>query len=74
MPAGSDVKSWDGSGAVWFRVSTTMPSVDAQKKMSWPGQSVFSQSLLSCLGLCVCLLVYLSKEDRSGLVCVNTHA
>jgi hypothetical protein len=38
-PEGKDVKSWDGSGAVWFKISTTMPSVNSQKQMSWPGQS-----------------------------------
>jgi hypothetical protein len=41
VPTGADVKSWDGSGAVWFRFSTTKPSVDAQKQMTWPGQSTF---------------------------------
>jgi hypothetical protein len=35
--AGADVKSWDGSGAVSFKFSTTKPSVDAQKQMAWPG-------------------------------------
>jgi hypothetical protein len=39
VPAGADVKSWDGSGAVWFRFSTTKPSVNSAKQMSWPGQS-----------------------------------
>jgi hypothetical protein len=38
------VKSWDGSGAVWFRFSTTKPSVDARKQMTWPGQSMSSHT------------------------------
>ncbi|OAK99825.1 glycoside hydrolase family 61 protein [Phaeosphaeriaceae sp. SRC1lsM3a] len=41
VPAGKDVKSWDGSGAVWFRFSTTKPSVDQAKQMSWPGQNEY---------------------------------
>ncbi|KAI4930638.1 uncharacterized protein J4E92_004470 [Alternaria infectoria] len=41
VPDGKDVKSWDGSGAVWFKISTTMPSVNAQKQMSWPGQNEY---------------------------------
>jgi hypothetical protein len=40
-PVGADVKTWDGSGAVWFRFSTTMPTVNSAKQMSWPGQSTF---------------------------------
>jgi hypothetical protein len=46
VPAGADVKSWDGSGAVWFRFSTTMPSVNAAKQMSWPGQSTSLSSFI----------------------------
>jgi hypothetical protein len=52
VPAGADVKSWDGSGAVWARISTTKPSVDAAKQMTWPGQSTSSflkPALLSSL-------------------------
>ncbi|KAH8727206.1 glycoside hydrolase [Phaeosphaeriaceae sp. PMI808] len=41
VPEGADVKSWDGSGAVWFRFSTTSPSVDAAKQMTWPGQNEY---------------------------------
>jgi hypothetical protein len=44
VPDGKDVKSWDGSGAVWFKISTTMPTVNAQKQMSWLGQSTLSLS------------------------------
>jgi hypothetical protein len=42
VPTDADVKTWDGSGAVWFKISTTKPSVDAQKQMTWPGQSTSS--------------------------------
>ncbi|KAF1977079.1 glycoside hydrolase family 61 protein [Bimuria novae-zelandiae CBS 107.79] len=41
VPAGKDVKSWDGSGAVWFKIATTMPTVNAQKQMSWPAQNEY---------------------------------
>jgi hypothetical protein len=43
VPSGADVKTWDGSGAVWFKISTTKPSVDAAKQMTWPGQSTSSR-------------------------------
>lgn len=39
VPDGKDVKTWDGAGAVWFKISTTKPKVDAAKQMTWPGQS-----------------------------------
>lgn len=39
VPAGADVKSWDGAGAAWFKISTTKPKTDAAKQMTWPGQS-----------------------------------
>ncbi|KAF2025061.1 hypothetical protein EK21DRAFT_104255 [Setomelanomma holmii] len=48
VPSGADVKNWDGSGAVWFKISTTKPSVDAQKQMTWPGQTNKAQFYLSC--------------------------
>lgn len=44
VPSGQSAKTWDGSGAVWFKISTTMPSVDANKQMTWPGQSMFPSS------------------------------
>ena len=44
VPAGADVKSWDGAGAVWFKIFTTKPKVDAAKQMTWPGQSTCSSS------------------------------
>lgn len=46
VPAGADVKTWDGSGAVWFRFSTTKPSVDSAKQMSWPGQSMHPSTFI----------------------------
>jgi len=39
VPSGASVTSWDGSGAVWAKISTTMPKVDAAKQMTWPAQS-----------------------------------
>tara|TARA_R110002003_G_scaffold76_1_gene6999 strand:- start:74982 stop:75407 length:426 start_codon:yes stop_codon:yes gene_type:complete len=45
VPTGADVKTWDGSGAVWFKIGTTKPTVDAQKQMTWPGQSMYSAVL-----------------------------
>ena len=41
VPSGQSAKTWDGSGAVWFKFSTTMPTVDKNKQMTWPGQSEF---------------------------------
>ncbi|CAO2656230.1 Nn.00g050330.m01.CDS01 [Neocucurbitaria sp. VM-36] len=41
VPAGADVKSWDGAGAVWFKISTTKPKVDAAKQITWPGQNEY---------------------------------
>jgi hypothetical protein len=54
VPDGKDVKSWDGSGAVWFKISTTMPTVNAQKQMSWPGQS----TLYLSTGLHILMMSY----------------
>ncbi|KAK4239231.1 glycoside hydrolase [Achaetomium macrosporum] len=42
VPAGSSAKTWDGSGAVWFKIATTMPSVDSNKQMTWPGQNTYA--------------------------------
>lgn len=39
VPSGASVTSWDGSGAVWFKIFTTMPKVDQNKQMTWPAQS-----------------------------------
>lgn len=39
VPSGATAKTWDGSGAVWFKFHTEMPSMDQNKQMTWPGQS-----------------------------------
>ncbi|KAF2471644.1 glycoside hydrolase family 61 protein [Lindgomyces ingoldianus] len=39
VPSGSSAAKWDGSGAVWFKISTTMPFMDKNKQMTWPGQN-----------------------------------
>ncbi|CAI6338407.1 unnamed protein product [Periconia digitata] len=41
VPSGASLTSWDGSGAVWFKVGTTMPTVDASKQMTWPAQNEY---------------------------------
>jgi len=42
VPAGASAKTWDGSGAVWFKIFETMPTMDANKQLTWPGQSMVS--------------------------------
>ncbi|KAF2835744.1 lytic polysaccharide monooxygenase [Patellaria atrata CBS 101060] len=39
VPAGQSASTWDGAGAVWFKIKTTMPTVDNNKQMTWPGQN-----------------------------------
>jgi hypothetical protein len=39
VPAGSSATRFDGSGAVWFKFFTTMPTIDKYKQLTWPGQS-----------------------------------
>ena len=39
LPEGQNAATWDGAGAVWFKIHTTKPTVDANKQMTWPGQS-----------------------------------
>jgi hypothetical protein len=39
VPVGQSAKTWDGSGAVWFKFHTEMPRIDANKQLTWPGQS-----------------------------------
>ena len=46
VPEGQSAATWDGAGAVWFKIHTTKPTVDANKQMTWPGQS---KTFLSCL-------------------------
>ena len=40
VPAGSSATKFDGSGAVWFKIFTTMPKMDKNKQLTWPGQSM----------------------------------
>lgn len=42
VPSGQSASTWDGSGAVWARLSTTKPTVDANKQMHWPGQGKYA--------------------------------
>ncbi|GAB1313667.1 hypothetical protein MFIFM68171_03877 [Madurella fahalii] len=42
VPAGASAKTWDGAGAVWFKISTEMPTVDRNKQMVWPGQNTYT--------------------------------
>ncbi|KAK4038886.1 glycoside hydrolase [Parachaetomium inaequale] len=42
VPAGSSAKTFDGSGAVWFKIATTMPTVDNNKQLVWPGQNAYT--------------------------------
>ncbi|KAF1998837.1 lytic polysaccharide monooxygenase [Amniculicola lignicola CBS 123094] len=41
VPDGKSATNWDGSGAVWFKIFTTMPTVDKNKQMTWPGQNEY---------------------------------
>ncbi|KFA56005.1 hypothetical protein S40293_03996 [Stachybotrys chartarum IBT 40293] len=41
VPSGQSALTWDGSGAVWSRLSTTKPTVDANRQMTWPGQNEY---------------------------------
>jgi hypothetical protein len=41
VPSGQSAKSWDGSGAVWSRLSTTNPTVDSNKQQHWPGENLY---------------------------------
>jgi hypothetical protein len=40
VPAGASAKTWDGSGAVWFKIATGKPTIDQNKQQMWPGQSM----------------------------------
>jgi len=40
VPAGSSAKTFDGSGAVWFKIATAMPTLDKNKQLVWPAQSM----------------------------------
>ena len=39
VPAGSSAKTFDGSGAVWFKIGTAKPIMDSNKQLVWPAQS-----------------------------------
>ncbi|KAK5661061.1 hypothetical protein OQA88_12440 [Cercophora sp. LCS_1] len=41
VPAGQSATKWDGSGAVWFKFFTTMPEIDRNKQLTWPGQNLY---------------------------------
>ena len=50
VPAGSSATKFDGAGAVWFKFHTTMPTIDKNKQLTWPGQSNLPPSpLLPCM-------------------------
>ncbi|KAH8843678.1 hypothetical protein MCOR27_001559 [Pyricularia oryzae] len=43
VPAGQSAKTWDGSGAVWFKIySSETPKVDNNKQLFWPGQNEYT--------------------------------
>lgn len=39
-PSGTDVKNWDGSGSVWFKVYEITAVTDGGSTISFPGQNV----------------------------------
>ncbi|KAF2177465.1 lytic polysaccharide monooxygenase [Zopfia rhizophila CBS 207.26] len=41
VPEGKTATTWDGSGNVWFKFHTEMPTVDKNKQMTWPGQNEY---------------------------------
>ncbi|OAA58474.1 glycoside hydrolase family 61 protein [Niveomyces insectorum RCEF 264] len=42
VPAGSDVTTWDGSGAVWFKFHTEMPFLDPKsQQLTWAAQNTY---------------------------------
>lgn len=70
VPSGQSAATWDGSGAFWFKIHTTTPTIDANKQMTWPGQSMLSSLVLSCLKLI--LLPGLLSTYRPEIGCDNT--
>ena len=42
VPAGQSASTWDGSGAVWFKISTTMPKYDSRQQLVWPNQNEYT--------------------------------
>jgi len=49
VPDGQDVKSWNGDGAVWFKVYQEQPNFGSQ--LTWPstGKSSFEVPIPSCI-------------------------
>ncbi|KAG7285604.1 hypothetical protein NEMBOFW57_010233 [Staphylotrichum longicolle] len=41
VPAGSSAKTFDGSGAVWFKIATAKPTIDKNKQLVWPAQNTY---------------------------------
>ncbi|KAI1079011.1 glycoside hydrolase [Whalleya microplaca] len=41
VPEGASATTWDGSGAVWFKIHTEMPTMDQNKQLTWPGQNEY---------------------------------
>ncbi|KAL2262157.1 hypothetical protein VTK26DRAFT_2319 [Humicola hyalothermophila] len=41
VPAGQSARTWDGSGAVWFKIATLMPALDQNRQLVWPGQNTY---------------------------------
>jgi hypothetical protein len=46
VPAGSTVKTWDGSGAVWFKFHTEVPATDSRGQVGWKNQSTYPPCVL----------------------------
>lgn len=40
VPEGQSASTWDGAGNVWFKIHSTMPTMDSNKQLTWPGQSM----------------------------------
>ncbi|KAK1778108.1 glycoside hydrolase [Copromyces sp. CBS 386.78] len=42
VPTVSSATNFDGSGAVWFKIFTTMPTMDKKKQLTRPGQNEYT--------------------------------
>ncbi|KAI0019483.1 glycoside hydrolase [Xylariomycetidae sp. FL0641] len=40
VPEGQSAKTWDGAGAVWFKIFTTKPAME-NTQLAWPGQNEY---------------------------------
>ena len=67
VPSGASVTSWDGSGAVWAKISTTMPKVDANKQLTWPAQSKYTSEQ-------VCMRLHILMSSRRIQDCQRNDA